>query len=289
MCKAFKVFKVFKVENMTYEIEGARESRNDKKTRKNLLKNISFELAAGEFLAILGPNGSGKSTLLRALGGVLPDQPLGLDGKVSLNHRDQGEIFKKSEARRQWAKQCGLLPDSVTPWVNMSVQEYVELGRYPYGECGESGEGETATETKRYSDAALDFVSAGNLKLQGVHSLSSGEFQRVALARVLAQLGLPNLLPEASESCLKILLLDEPLAHLDLYYQYYFLKLLENLGKHVSVICVMHEINLAAKYADKFLLIKDGEILDFGDKAILTAQNLTTLFGIELTEWAMPP
>jgi iron complex transport system ATP-binding protein len=174
----------------------------------------------------------------------------------------------------------------------MSVQEYVELGRYPYGECGEYGEygqGEEASETKRYSEAALDFVSAGNLKLQGVHSLSSGEFQRVALARVLAQLGLPNLLPEGSESCLKILLLDEPLAHLDLYYQYYFLKLLKNLGKHVSVICVMHEINLAAKYADKFLLIKDGEILDFGDKAILTAQNLTTLFGIELTEWAMRP
>ncbi len=171
----------------------------------------------------------------------------------------------KCIAREKNPKQLAFLRHAELPWIRLSVKDYVELGRYPYEEM--------AKESQKFAEAALEFVAASAFKTQEVHTLSSGEFQRVALARALAQLGLPG--ETSSET--RILLLDELLAHLDPFYQLYFLDRLKSL-KNVSIMAVMHELNLAYTYADKFLMIKTGRNLEFGDRSIMTEKNLSALF-----------
>ena len=287
---------MLQVKNLSYAIP---EKDRLKDEPKDILKKITFELGSGEFLAVLGANGTGKSTLLQALSGVLPGHlpeagavvpvtrstPV-LSGKIVLGSQDQCRISRHQKERARWAKQCALLPGTVTPWINLTVNAYVELGRYPFLP------GESLSEVRSHVQAALQFVSAEKFKDREVHSLSSGEFQRVALARVLTQLSLPcEGEAEEAESGLKLLLLDEPLAHLDLYYQHYFLKLLRELcdgkggkGQKVSVIAVIHDINLAKKYANRFLLLKEGSALAYGGAAVLTAENISDIFNVKVAE-----
>jgi iron complex transport system ATP-binding protein len=301
MAKNSKNSKSFKVQNLSVDIAGQR-----------ILKNISFELGVGEFLAVLGPNGSGKSTLLRALAGLSLGGQRTTEGTFFLGGLNG--LNQRMADKRIWAQHCGLLSNPELPWVDMNVDEYVELGRYPYAKCPIG-----LSDLNQVSNV-LEFVSAADFKNRSVHSLSSGEFQRVALARVLMQLNFPELpgldLRVAGPEILpKILLLDEPLAHMDIYYQHYFLKRLKKLkrfraGSHdgskslnpdpdpnpnlsyraladqdMGIICVIHDVSLAAKYADKFLLLKDGEILSFGDNSVLTSKNLSDLFGVDIAEF----
>ena len=213
------------------------------KAGRKILDNISFEVLPGEFVAVLGPNGSGKTTLLQ-------------------------EVAAQGNPQHM-----ALLRHSAVPWIEMTVQEYVELGRYPYHDL------ETPQESKKRALEALEFVSGEKLKAQEVHTLSSGEFSRIALARALSQVGLPE---ESSQNSQPVaLLLDELLAHLDPFYQIYFLERLKSLKK-VSIICVMHELSLAFQYADKFLLIKEGKCLHFGDRSVITTEHLSTLFNIKI-------
>ncbi len=259
-----------------------------------ILKNINFELKPGEFLAILGPNGSGKSTLLRALVGAAVGDVHQGEKDILLNGVSRFLWNQKNQSI--WPCHCGLFVRSELPWVSMTVRAYIALGDYPSISLTQKGRSESLTMRINH---ALMFMSAENLENRKIHTLSSGEFQRVALARVLFQLNIPLNIPlniSGSEEPLpKVLLLDEPLAYLDIYYQEYFLKRLKKLiewrglsdlaKQKISVVCVMHDVNLARKYADQFLLLKQGEVLDFGGSEVLNAKNLSTLFGVEMTEF----
>ncbi len=223
---------MLRIKNLHYEVAG-----------KVILHDVNFELAEGDFLAVLGPNGSGKSTLLERIAALSKGYAIGFLRPVQ------------------------------KPWVRMSVREYVELGRY--------SKIESFLERTERVDSALEFASAMSIKDQSLDQLSTGEFQRVNFARVLTQLDLPDFAGEGAFSSPRLLLLDELLAHLDPFYQYDFLARLKALKK-VSVIAVMHELHLAYEYANQFLMIKEGRCRALGDRSIMTSEYLSDLFNTKI-------
>ncbi len=200
-----------------------------------VLKNVSAKLYEGKFTAILGRNGSGKSTFLKVIAGIIKYKK----GEVRIFGKDLRQI-KDSER----AKIIGYLPQFHTATFPYKVLDVVLTGRAPY----------VFSMPKKFdiykSEEALDAVGISHLVDRPYSELSGGERQLVMMARVLAQEP-------------KILLLDEPLTHLDLTNQYHMMELIKNhLSKGITVIAVLHEPNMAFKYADEFILLKRGQIIE---------------------------
>lgn len=228
-------------------------------SKRRLIDDVSLEIKAGEIVIIIGPNGAGKSTLLRLLTGYqMPSS---------------GEIYLLDKAVSQWrAKQLAkvrtvMLQNSQLTFP-FSVKEVVAMGRAPYGRlhCDKA-----INETMKQTDCL-------KLANRDYRSLSGGEQQRVQLARVLAQLWQP----EPSE---KLLFLDEPTSALDLYHQQHTLRLLKQLAKdqRLAVCCVLHDLNLAALYADKIILLNQGKIVEHGTPSeVLTVEKINRWYGVEL-------
>jgi iron complex transport system ATP-binding protein len=220
-----------------------------------ILKNINLGVKVGETLALVGPNGSGKSTLIRTLSGVLPAS----HGTVSLSGRQMSGLSPAERARRiAVVPQNALLPPAFTTW------ETVLLGRTPYlnflGQISPSDE-----EIARNS---LEKVDALDLAERRVGELSGGEQQRVLLARALAQ-------------STAVMLLDEPTTHLDLQHQMGLLNLVHKLSQEcrLTVIIALHDLNLAARYADRIALLVDGEIKALGTpKQVLRADVIADAY-----------
>ena len=211
---------------------------------RQILHDVSFSVESGEVLALIGPNGAGKSTLIRAASGVIP-----YTGHVRPNGDDLASMTHIQRARYiATVPQAVSLPPAYTVW------ETVLLGRTPYlGFLGQPSK--TDEEIARWS---LERVSALNFVDRRVGELSGGEQQRVLLARALCQ-------------STPILLLDEPTAHLDLQYQVSLLELVNELAHkdQLAVLVALHDLNLAAHYADRIALMVAGEI-----KAIGTAKEV---------------
>jgi len=215
---------------------------------RQVLKNITLELKKGETLALLGPNGSGKSTLLRAVSGI---QPIA-QGSVCLGGHALASLSPSERAR--WISvvpQNASLPPAFSAW------ETVLFGRTPYiNFLGRISE--TDQEIARH---ALEKVDALRLAERLMGELSGGEQQRVLLARALAQ-------------STPILLLDEPTTHLDLQHQMGLLDLVHKLAleSDLTVLLALHDLNLAARYADRIALLVDGQIRALGTaKEVLRA------------------
>ncbi len=203
---------------------------------KKVLDDIDLTLNRGEFTVLLGPNGTGKSTLLKALTG-------------ELNAKGNFALFGKP--RDQWnpsllAKHLGVLPQSSSLSFNFMAQEVIELG----------GIGLTMPNSE------LEHVVKGNMRQTDVEhlgsrsypTLSGGEKQRVHLARVLTQL------EQSGDN--KILLLDEPTSALDIHHQHTTLALAKDLAnKGATVVAVLHDLNLAAQYADRIVILNQGKIV----------------------------
>jgi iron complex transport system ATP-binding protein len=223
-----------------------------------VLQGLNLEVLEGEVVALVGPNGSGKSTLLRALGRVL--KPKG--GAVLLEGRAMAEWPTREVARR-----LALLPQAPTLTNDMSVDELVWMGRSPYqGLLG------LPTQTDKSAvDWALRETGVDDLAQRRMMSLSGGERQRVWLAMALAQQP-------------QVLLLDEPTTFLDLSHQLEVLELIRYLNAEhgLTVVMVLHDLNQAARYAGRIVVLKDGAVYGEGPPAaILTPDTLREVFAVE--------
>ncbi len=222
---------------------------------------LGFELAAGERLAILGRNGTGKTTLLSTLAGLRKAEA----GSVSLC----GESYETLGPRRA-AQLRGLLPQGHLDAFQSTVLETALIGRHPHlGRWAWEGR-----EDERIAREALAAVDLAGLGSREVHTLSGGERQRLAIAALLAQQP-------------QVYLLDEPLAHLDLNHQIAVLELLSRRARAdgVGIVMVLHDINLALRYADRTLLLfGESRTLEGPVAAVLTAESLSRLYGHPLRE-----
>ncbi len=219
---------------------------------RDVLKDLTFDVEDGELLALLGPNGSGKSTMLRTIFGLLKP----LKGVVMLDGREMDRI---EEAARNF----GYLPQE-TPNTNLRVLDVVMLGRTPY-----MGALKIPTE----KDVELSLTALKEVGLEGFENrlfseLSGGEKQKVMLARVFAQQP-------------RIMLLDEPTAHLDISAQIEIMEIVKRrVEKGGAAIIAIHDINLASSFSTRILMVKDGKIAYAGEpKDVITEESIRDVFG----------
>jgi iron complex transport system ATP-binding protein len=223
------------------------------------LRDVSLGIKEGDFISILGPNGSGKTTLIRALLGLVETA----GGRVLFFDRPV-TAFKP----RELAMRVSFLPQNPPVSLPFLVRDIVMMGRFPYlGRC--------ATEREKDVKAvehAMDIMGVRQLAGRHLTELSGGEVKRVFIAQAVAQ-----------ES--DILFLDEPTASLDINYQVEIFKMLETFNEEMgkTVVLVTHDINHAARYARRILLLKEGRVVHEGNAdEILQGEELSTVFNIPI-------
>jgi iron complex transport system ATP-binding protein len=218
-----------------------------------VLQEVTFELPSGQIMGVLGVNGAGKSTLLKCISKVL--QPHG--GSVLLDGKDLLRLSGDAVARR-----VGYVPQRYSE-DQVTVFDAVLLGRKPYIKW-------TATERDlSVVDRLLKLMGLEEYALRPVSTLSGGEAQKVIIARALAQEP-------------KVLLLDEPTSSLDLRNQLEVMTLVATVVKTegVSVVMAIHDLNLALRFVDRFLILKDGSIHAMGLKEALTPEVIEEVYGV---------
>jgi iron complex transport system ATP-binding protein len=226
--------------------------------RRTIVQDASLALRAGELVALVGPNGAGKTTLIRALAGLLPAA-----GRIELDGRALAEMPVRERARRM-----AYLPQGAVFHWPLPVATVVALGRTPHGDpFAQTGEQDRAAIAR-----ALERTGLAALAGRPVTSLSGGERARVALARALAT--------EAS-----VLLADEPTVSLYPRHQLVVMGLLRDAAKAGgAVLAVVHDLALAARFADRVAVMQDGRIVaDAPPAEALTAERLAATFGIDAT------
>ena len=244
--------------------------RNKGKPSEMLLDNINFELNAGEIITIIGPNGAGKSTLLKAIAGDLDFANWQYTGKLSM------PLIANINDAKTRARQLAVLPQFSLLNFPYRVSEVVGLSRTPH-QTGRSRDLEII-------DAALELMDIGFLKNHLYTKLSGGEKQRVQLARVLAQIWEPiNEQP-------RLLLLDEPTTALDLGHQRDLMRAVKKISTQgVGVLMVLHDINLAARYADRILALLCSQQVAFDiPTKVITTDRVKRLFNIDAKILAHP-
>ncbi|MGH7786933.1 MAG: heme ABC transporter ATP-binding protein [Candidatus Binatia bacterium] len=223
-----------------------------------VVSDVSFTVARGEFLGVIGPNGSGKSTLLRLMSGILRPRR----GAIAVEGRPIAEWN-----RRELGRAIAVVPQETVIDFPFSVMETVLFGRTPHvAGFGFDDEHDVAAARR-----ALERTDTAHLARRNVTELSGGERQRVMLARALAQEP-------------RILLLDEPAAFLDIRHEVEVYDLLRDLQRDgLTVVSVLHDLNIAALYCDRLLLLHDGRIARAGAPAeVITYANLTEVYGTEV-------
>lgn len=223
-----------------------------------VLTDMSFSIGAGELVALVGPNGSGKTTLLKLILGLLPPKA----GEVSLHDRPLHSYPVKERAKLiAYVSQQPALTFPLTSF------ELVSLGRYPHASRFNFSSADVAAV-----ETALQETDSQHLKDRRFSTLSGGEKQKILIARALAQAA-------------RVLLLDEPTLHLDLYYQLQILAALKKLciKQRITVITVLHDINLLSLFADKALLLSSGALRAFGPVVeVVNETNLRELLGVDI-------
>ncbi len=224
-----------------------------------ILEDIVFEVNEGELVSIIGPNGAGKTTLLKVIARILRPRK----GAVYIDGMNLWSL-KPREA----AKIIAYAGTSIVPEFQLTVLDYVLTARYPHNpmRIWEKREDMAIVEQ------ALKELGVDNLVNRGLGELSSGELQRVILARVMAQEP-------------KVLLIDEPTAFLDLKYRLEVMNILRRLSRNrnLAVIIAIHDLELAARYSDKLILLSKGKIVAAGTpKAVLTPENIEKTYGVKV-------
>ncbi len=237
---------MLKIENLTVAYASRR-----------ILEGVSLNVDAGEIVALIGPNGAGKSTLIRAVSGVVPIE----SGEISI---DGKSLRRLSTVER--ARQLAVVPQARNLPPAFTVYESILLGRTPYlGWFGRAG-----AEDHEQVRHALERTQMLALAERRVGELSGGEQQRVLLARALAQ-------------DTPVMLLDEPITHLDLQHRERLVRLIRDLTVHkqLAILMVLHDLNLAGMYADRIALLVEGRIEAVGTPSeVLTEANLTRVYEI---------
>ena len=228
-------------------------SKNDTKL---VASHITTTIYSGELTCLLGANGVGKSTLLRTLSAFQPR----ISGEIALLSRDIQDYSDK-----ELSTIVGVVLTDKCEIRNMTVRELIGMGRSPYtGFWGRLGK-----EDKQIVEESISLVRIENLASRMVHTLSDGERQKVMLARALAQE--PTLL-----------LLDEPTSNLDIRNQYQVLQITRDLCReqNLTAMIVIHDLNLALRFCDRFLLLREGEVYRYGGAEIFDADALRDVYGV---------
>jgi iron complex transport system ATP-binding protein len=222
-----------------------------------ILQDIAVNISAGEFVGVIGPNGSGKTTLLRVISGVLPV----LEGEVWLAGQRLREMGRRNVAKRV----AHLLQDHASG-LAFAVREVVLMGRSPHlPRFGRETERDFAIVER-----AMDLADVSHIADRPVTEISGGERQRAFIAMCLAQEP-------------QVLLLDEPTSHLDIGHQLSVLDLIGSLNRQtrVTVVAVFHDLNLAAEYCSRLLLLKGGRVAALGAPAdVLTVEKIRSVYGV---------
>jgi iron complex transport system ATP-binding protein len=230
-----------------------------------VLKGISFNVERGELLSVLGPNGAGKSTLLKIIIGLLAPE----SGNVFIEGQNVTSL-----PRKKAAQMIGYVAQETAIRFPLTAMEYVLQGRFAQGRLIGFESDKDIVEAQRAMEMTETWSFAGRL----IGELSGGERQRVTLARALA-------------SRPRLLVLDEPVANLDIAHQVKLLELTRRLTieEGLTAIVVTHELNLAAEFASCALLLKAGEMLAYGSpQEVMTEENLCALFNTKLLVDANP-
>lgn len=220
------------------------------------LKDVHLELDLNEVLSIVGPNGSGKTTLLKCIDRILKPN----NGVVLIDGRDVVNI-----GLGELSKIIGYVPQSLMSTFPFTVFDVVLMGRRPYIRWSVS------ESDKQIVAEILKFLGISKLAERHLNELSSGEQQKVIIARALAQQP-------------QILLLDEPTSNLDIKHQLEVLGIIKDLtrSRHLSVIMAMHDLNLASRFSDKMLLLKHGSIFAVGTpESVLNEENIESVYGVK--------
>lgn len=235
---------MMEVKNLSYHYHGGGE----------VLKDVNFTLEQGQFLAILGNNGVGKSTLLKCLNKILK--------------ADSGELLLDGESilqmsNHQVSRRIAFVSQTV-PNTQMTVHDVVMLGRRPYMKWG------FTEKDHQIVHSAMERLNLESLRGRFLNQLSGGERQKVMLARALAQQP-------------KLLLLDEPTSSLDIHNQYQVLEIVRELCHHdgLTAVVVIHDLNLALRFCDRFLLLRQGQVYAKGDYRVLTPEALKAVYQID--------
>lgn len=228
-------------------------------SKKEVLENINIDIDKGTFLSIIGPNGSGKTTLLKNIVNLLSPSK----GNVKLYKEDMKNIKYKD-----LAKKVAVVHQSNNIGFNFSVKDTVIMGRFPYLRRFQN----ETKEDYEITEKAMKATGIYELKDRSILNISGGELQRVMIARALVQE------PE-------ILILDEPISNLDLMYQISILDICKNLNQkeNLTVICILHDINLAARYSDTILMLEEGKIHSIDSpKKVITKENIKEVYQIDV-------
>ncbi len=223
------------------------------------LDGVTLEAMEGEMVGVIGPNGSGKTTLLHCANRAL--KPEG--GIVFIDGQDASRL-----SRREIAQKLGTVPQNSSVSFPFTVLDVVLMGRNPYlGRFTREGERDISVV-----ESAMELTGTRHLAERRMDELSGGERQRVIIARALAQQ------PE-------ILLLDEPTLHLDVNHQLEILELLEELTseKKLVTLLVSHDLNLAARFCDRLVLLRWGKVFAAGSvEQVLTPYNIKEVYGVDV-------
>lgn len=221
-----------------------------------VLKDVSFEIGKGECVAILGTNGVGKSTLLKCLNNVINAQAGAITvADMPLNGMSGDEL----------ARLIGYVPQN-SFFPDITVFDAVLLGRKPYIKW------DITKDDLEIAENMIKSLSLEKFALRKVNYMSGGEMQKVAIARALAQQPM-------------ILLFDEPTSNLDLKNQLEVIQIIKDIvqKQQISAIVTMHDLNLALRFADKFMMMKDGRIHAMGGAEIITPQNIWEVYGVQVS------
>ncbi|MGL5084629.1 MAG: ABC transporter ATP-binding protein [Clostridium sp.] len=221
--------------------------------KKEILKNMSFEVEESSFVGVIGPNGSGKSTLLKNIYRLYKPK----SGSIFLNNNNLN-LMKNKDC----AKEIAVLAQESNSYFDFTVQQIVKMGRYPYKSIFEDY---SKSDLQMVSDM-LKKVGLDDYKNRDFSSLSGGEKQRTLIARALVQ-------------NTDFLILDEPTNHLDIGYQIQLMDLVKNLN--VTTLSAIHDMNLACMYCDYLIVMKDGKVYDIGTvEEVITSKMLKKVFGV---------
>lgn len=225
-----------------------------------VISDLSLNIPGGQVTTIIGPNGCGKSTLLRAIGRLIPSQ----GGEVHLGDTDIGSM-----KRKDIAKTIGVLPQSPISPPGLIVSDLVSRGRHPH----QSWIRQWSSSDEEEVNAALEMTDVAELADRSVDSLSGGQRQRVWISMVLAQ-------------HTDVLFLDEPTTYLDLAHSIEVLDLVNRLRRDLdrTVIMVLHDLNLAIRYSDNLVVMRDGDLIATGKpEEIITSELLKDVFELDAT------
>lgn len=227
--------------------------------RYPVLQNVNWNVKSGQFWGIIGPNGSGKTTLLNLISGV--EQP------------DHGEIrfggkLLTSYGRKELSRRLAVLQQDGLPSVPFPVRDVLEMGRFPFQDWRGK---ETDENAEQLLTEIMEKLELEELSNRPLNVLSGGQRQRVALGKVMAQQ------PE-------VVLLDEPTTYLDIRYQMTFMELVSSWQREegLTVIAVMHDLNLAALFCDRLLVLQEGKIVAEGTPdEIMSSETLEQVFEVK--------